>query len=63
MEGTTRPPPPRDAAAAAQLAEAFAALGAAERGFAEGSGRRLIEALAGHSPYLADLALRIAREE
>jgi glutamate-ammonia-ligase adenylyltransferase len=60
MEGRIRPPPPRDTAAAAQLAEAFAGLGPAERGFAEGGGRRLIEALAGHSPYLADLALREA---
>ncbi|MGC8470105.1 MAG: ROK family protein, partial [Acetobacteraceae bacterium] len=51
-------PPPADLAAAARLAEAFAALGAAEAGFAaRGEGRALLAAIGGNSPYLSALAL------
>lgn len=54
-----RLPRPFDAEAAARLAERFAERDAAARAFAEGAeGRALLAALGGHSPYLADLALR-----
>ncbi len=52
-------PRPHDAEAAAVLAGRFAERGAAERGFgATPEGAALLAALGGHSPYLADLALR-----
>jgi glutamate-ammonia-ligase adenylyltransferase len=52
-------PKPADAAAAARLAEAFAAQGKAEARFAgTAGGRALLDALGGNAPYLADLALR-----
>ncbi|MBP0446214.1 bifunctional [glutamine synthetase] adenylyltransferase/[glutamine synthetase]-adenylyl-L-tyrosine phosphorylase [Roseomonas sp. SSH11] len=55
------PPAPYDAAAASRLAEDFAAKGAAEAAFAEApAGAALLAALGGHSPFLADLALREA---
>jgi glutamate-ammonia-ligase adenylyltransferase len=50
---------PHDPAAAERLLAGFAALGRAERGFAEGTaGRLLLARLGGHSPYLSELALR-----
>jgi len=61
---TILPPPERlprpfDAAAARRAREDFAELGPAEQAFAATpAGRALLEALGGHSPYLADLALR-----
>ncbi|SHI81104.1 glutamate-ammonia-ligase adenylyltransferase [Roseomonas rosea] len=56
-----RPPTPFDTAAAGRLAEDFAAKGAAEAAFAaSSSGAALLAALGGHSPFLADLALREA---
>jgi glutamate-ammonia-ligase adenylyltransferase len=52
-------PRPFDEAAAARCIEAFAAKGAQERSFAKSAeGAALLGALAGHSPYLADLAER-----
>jgi glutamate-ammonia-ligase adenylyltransferase len=52
-------PRPYDAAAAAHLAARFAERGAAEKAFgASTEGTGLLAALGGHSPYLADLALR-----
>ncbi|MBI0432760.1 bifunctional [glutamine synthetase] adenylyltransferase/[glutamine synthetase]-adenylyl-L-tyrosine phosphorylase [Roseomonas sp. KE0001] len=52
-------PPAFDKPAAEALTEAFAARGAAESDYAgSGSGRALLAALGGHSPYLADLAER-----
>ncbi|WP_426957811.1 bifunctional [glutamine synthetase] adenylyltransferase/[glutamine synthetase]-adenylyl-L-tyrosine phosphorylase [Muricoccus radiodurans] len=55
------PPRPHDPAAAERLVTDFAARGAAEAAYAEsGSGAALLAALGGHSPYLADLALREA---
>ncbi|GGJ24589.1 bifunctional [glutamine synthetase] adenylyltransferase/[glutamine synthetase]-adenylyl-L-tyrosine phosphorylase [Neoroseomonas lacus] len=54
-----RLPRPYDVAAAAMTRESFAERGAAERDFAAApAGRALLEALGGHSPYLADLAVR-----
>ncbi|CAH0283290.1 bifunctional [glutamine synthetase] adenylyltransferase/[glutamine synthetase]-adenylyl-L-tyrosine phosphorylase [Roseomonas sp. CECT 9278] len=54
-----RLPRPFDPAAAALAAEHFAERGAAERDFAASpAGAALIAALGGHSPYLADLAVR-----
>jgi glutamate-ammonia-ligase adenylyltransferase len=54
-----RLPRPFDAAAAAIAAERFAEVGAAERAFAaSATGAALLAALGGHSPYLADLAVR-----
>jgi glutamate-ammonia-ligase adenylyltransferase len=48
-----------DAEAAGSLAARFAERGAAERAFAAGeSGAALLAALGGHSPYLAELAIR-----
>ncbi|WP_439553134.1 bifunctional [glutamine synthetase] adenylyltransferase/[glutamine synthetase]-adenylyl-L-tyrosine phosphorylase [Falsiroseomonas sp.] len=50
---------PHDAEAAAMLAGRFAEKGNAERAFgATAQGAALLAALGGHSPYLADLALR-----
>jgi len=55
------PPVPFDPAAAARLAEDFAARGTAEAALAaSGPGAALLAALGGHSPFLADLALREA---
>ena len=55
----TRLPRPFDTEAAARTLEAFAAKGAQESAFAESTGgKALLEALGGHSPYLADLAER-----
>ena len=52
-------PAPADPAAAARLAESFAAKGRAEARFARGDeGRAVLAALGGNAPYLADLALR-----
>jgi glutamate-ammonia-ligase adenylyltransferase len=52
-------PRPFDAEAAALLASRFAERGAAEKAFGAGAeGAALLAALGGHSPYLADLALR-----
>jgi glutamate-ammonia-ligase adenylyltransferase len=54
-----RLPRPFDPVAAALALEHFADRGAAERDFvASGPGAALIAALGGHSPYLADLAVR-----
>ncbi|MBX9699059.1 MAG: glutamine-synthetase adenylyltransferase, partial [Acetobacteraceae bacterium] len=54
-----RLPRPFDPEAAARLAERFAERDAAARTFAEGAeGGALLAALGGHSPYLAELALR-----
>ena len=59
-----RLPRPFDPAAAALAREGFAERGAAERDFAETpAGRALLEALGGHSPYLADLAIRESAAE
>ncbi len=56
-----RPPPPHDAAAAERLLAAFDARGTAERAYAASpDGRALLAAIGGHSPHLADLALREA---
>jgi glutamate-ammonia-ligase adenylyltransferase len=56
-----RPPAPFDPAAAGRLTEDFAAKGAAEAAFAQSpAGAALLAALGGHSPFLADLALREA---
>ena len=56
---TARLPRPHDAAAAALLAGRFAERGAAEKAYgASPEGTALLAALGGHSPYLADLALR-----
>ncbi len=52
-------PRPFDPNAAALARESFAERGEAESGFAASpAGRALLDALAGHSPYLADLAIR-----
>jgi glutamate-ammonia-ligase adenylyltransferase len=52
-------PPPADEQAAARLAEAFAALGRQEQKFARTeAGARLLAALGGNAPYLADLAVK-----
>lgn len=52
-------PRPFDPDAAALARESFAERGEAERAFAaSAAGRALLDALAGHSPYLADLAIR-----
>ncbi|PHK96916.1 bifunctional [glutamate--ammonia ligase]-adenylyl-L-tyrosine phosphorylase/[glutamate--ammonia-ligase] adenylyltransferase [Pseudoroseomonas rhizosphaerae] len=52
-------PAPHDRLAAQRLLEAFAERGAAERAFAATPGGiALLEALGGHSPYLAELAER-----
>jgi glutamate-ammonia-ligase adenylyltransferase len=52
-------PRPFDGEAAEALAARFAERGAAERAFAAGAtGAALLAAIGGHSPYLADLALR-----
>ncbi|MFC0388767.1 bifunctional [glutamine synthetase] adenylyltransferase/[glutamine synthetase]-adenylyl-L-tyrosine phosphorylase [Muricoccus vinaceus] len=61
-EATRRhPPTPFDPAAAARLAEDFAARGSAEAAYAATApGAALLAALGGHSPFLADLALREA---
>ncbi len=54
-----RLPRPHDAEAAEALQARFAERGAAERAFgATAEGAALLAALGGHSPYLADLALR-----
>jgi glutamate-ammonia-ligase adenylyltransferase len=54
-----RLPRPHDAEAAEALQSRFAERGAAERAFgATAEGAALLAALGGHSPYLADLALR-----
>jgi glutamate-ammonia-ligase adenylyltransferase len=56
-----RPPAPFDAGAAGRLTEDFAARGAAEAAYAASpAGASLLAALGGHSPFLADLALREA---
>ena len=56
---TIRLPRPFDAAGAAMLAGRFAERGTPERNFAASEqGAALVAALGGHSPYLADLALR-----
>ena len=62
MFGTERRPPrPYDEAAAERLVSAFDARGTAERAYANSAdGRALLLALGGHSPHLADLALREA---
>jgi glutamate-ammonia-ligase adenylyltransferase len=53
------PPAAFDPQAAARLVEQFAERGAAERGFAaSAAGAALLRALGGHSPFLAELALR-----
>ena len=55
------PPTPFDPGAAERLAEDFAARGAAEAAYAASpAGAGLLAALGGHSPFLADLALREA---
>jgi len=55
----SRVPRPHDRAAAEALLGRFAERGAAERAFANAAeGAALLAALGGHSPYLADLALR-----
>ncbi|UFN47173.1 bifunctional [glutamine synthetase] adenylyltransferase/[glutamine synthetase]-adenylyl-L-tyrosine phosphorylase [Roseomonas sp. OT10] len=57
----TRPPAPFDPAAAERLVAGFAERGTAARAYAgTEAGRALLAALGGHSPYLADLALREA---
>ena len=54
-----RLPRPFDPAAAALARDGFAERGGPERDFAaSGAGRTLLEALGGHSPSLADLAIR-----
>ena len=54
-----RLPRPFDPEAASRLAERFAERDAAARAFADGpEGGALLAALGGHSPYLAELALR-----
>jgi glutamate-ammonia-ligase adenylyltransferase len=54
-----RLPRPFDPAAAALAREAFAERGEAERAFAaSAAGAALLDALGGHSPYLAELAAR-----
>ena len=59
LRDTSRLPRPFDAEAAERLAVRFAERGSAERGFGAGpAGMALLAALGGHSPYLADLALR-----
>jgi glutamate-ammonia-ligase adenylyltransferase len=51
-------PRPADPAAAARLAESFAAIGDAEAAFAQTpTGQALLAACGGNAPYLADLAL------
>ncbi|MFC7734462.1 bifunctional [glutamine synthetase] adenylyltransferase/[glutamine synthetase]-adenylyl-L-tyrosine phosphorylase [Roseomonas sp. GCM10028921] len=56
-----RPPTPYDPAAAGRLVEDFTTKGAAEAAFAGSpAGAALLGALGGHSPFLADLALREA---
>ena len=56
-----RPPIPFDPGAATRLTEDFAARGAAEAAYAASpAGSALLAALGGHSPFLADLALREA---
>ncbi|MBP0493228.1 bifunctional [glutamine synthetase] adenylyltransferase/[glutamine synthetase]-adenylyl-L-tyrosine phosphorylase [Roseomonas indoligenes] len=56
-----RPPAPYDPGAAERLTADFAARGTAEAAYAASpSGAALLAALAGHSPFLADLALREA---
>ncbi|WP_043831346.1 bifunctional [glutamine synthetase] adenylyltransferase/[glutamine synthetase]-adenylyl-L-tyrosine phosphorylase [Muricoccus aerilatus] len=56
-----RPPPPFDEASANRLREDFVARGAAEAAYAASpAGSALLGALGGHSPFLADLALREA---
>ena len=56
-----RPPAPFDPAAAERLVTGFAERGAAARAYAGGAeGQALLAALGGHSPFLADLALREA---
>ncbi|MBW8268883.1 bifunctional [glutamine synthetase] adenylyltransferase/[glutamine synthetase]-adenylyl-L-tyrosine phosphorylase [Caldovatus aquaticus] len=53
------PPSPFDPQSAARLAEQFAERGHAERDFAASpGGAALLAALGGHSPFLAELALR-----
>ncbi|MBO1075343.1 bifunctional [glutamine synthetase] adenylyltransferase/[glutamine synthetase]-adenylyl-L-tyrosine phosphorylase [Roseomonas marmotae] len=55
----SRLPPPFDQAAAERCIEAFSAKGPKERQFAEtAQGKAVLGALAGHSPYLAELAER-----
>ncbi len=52
-------PRPADLPAADRLREAFTALGAAERRFAESEdGRAVLDCLGGNAPYLAELACR-----
>ena len=52
-------PRPADLPAAGHLREAFTALGAAERRFAESEdGRAVLDCLGGNAPYLAELACR-----
>jgi glutamate-ammonia-ligase adenylyltransferase len=59
LPGPASLPRPFDADAAANLAARFAERGAPEKAFgASPDGAALLAALAGHSPYLADLALR-----
>ncbi len=69
MSDTPRPAPPRiapdrlprphDPEGAARLVERFAERDTAARAFATAAeGRALLEALGGHSPYLAEMALR-----
>ncbi|WP_424134017.1 bifunctional [glutamine synthetase] adenylyltransferase/[glutamine synthetase]-adenylyl-L-tyrosine phosphorylase [Roseomonas chloroacetimidivorans] len=54
-----RPPPAFDEGAAGRLTEDFAAKGTAEAAYAASTaGAALLAALGGHSPFLADLALR-----
>lgn len=54
-----RLPSPHDGLAAGRLTEAFKARGSAETSFAESpEGAALLNALGGHSPYLAELAER-----
>ena len=56
-----RPPAPFDPGAAGRLTEDFAARGAAEAAYAASpAGAAMLAALGGHSPFLADLALREA---
>ena len=59
LRDPSRLPRPFDAEAAQRLAGRLAERGTAERAFAASAvGEALIGALGGHSPYLADLALR-----
>jgi glutamate-ammonia-ligase adenylyltransferase len=52
-------PPPADQAGAARLAEAFGALGPAQKKFARTpAGQAVLACLGGNAPYLADLALQ-----